>query len=102
MEEIRCRMSQIIQTADAQGRVILPGFANATLLIEKVSDCEYRVRKAKVVPEDELRFHEADSQLQLSAQDAARVADALENPPAPNSAARRAAQRFRKLCSFHY
>jgi hypothetical protein len=89
-------MKEIIRTADAKGRVALPGFANATLIIEKVDDTEYRVRKAKVIPENELRFHEEDFPLGLSARDAAKVVETLANPPAPNTAARRAAKRFRK------
>jgi hypothetical protein len=89
-------MNEIIRTADSKGRVALPGFANATLIIEKVDDTEYRVRKAKVIPEKELRFHEEDFPLKLSARDAARVVETLANPPAPNKAARRAAKRFLK------
>jgi hypothetical protein len=89
-------MKEIIRTADSKGRVVLPGFANATLIIEKVGDTEYRVRKAKVIPEQELRFHEEDFPVQLSARDAAAVVDTLANPPAPNKAARRAARRFLK------
>jgi hypothetical protein len=87
-------MSPIIRTADARGRVALPGFANKTVVIERVSDSEYRVRKAKVIPEDDLRFHEEGFPLKLSDRDAARVAEALENPPPPNKAARKAAKRF--------
>jgi hypothetical protein len=89
-------MSRIIRTADGKGRVALPGFANATLVIERVNDSEYRVRKAQVIPEDELRFHEETFPLKLSAKDADHVADALEAPPVPNRAARRAAKRFLK------
>jgi hypothetical protein len=87
-------MKELIRTADGKGRVALPGFANATLIIEKVDDTEYRVRKARVIPEKELRFHEEDFPLKLSARDAARVVEALAKPPAPNKAARRAAKRF--------
>jgi hypothetical protein len=89
-------MSPIIRTADSKGRVALPGFANATLIIEKVDDTEYRVRKAKVIPENELHFHEEDFPIKLSARDAAKVVEMLTNPPAPNKAARRAAKRFMK------
>lgn len=84
------------RTADSKGRVALPGFANATLIIERIDDTEYRVRKAKVIAERDLRFHEEDFPLELSARDAAKVVEAIANPPVPNRAARRAAKRFRK------
>jgi hypothetical protein len=89
-------MEQLIRTADNKGRVALPGFANATLIIEKVDETEYRVRRAKVIPEKELQFHEEDFPAELSGRDAAAFAKALENPPAPTKAARRAAKRFLK------
>jgi uncharacterized protein (DUF1778 family) len=89
-------MKAIIRTADSKGRVALPGFANATLIIEQVDATEYRVRKAKVIPEKDLHFHEEDFPVQLSERDAARLLEVLENPPAPNKAARAAAKRFMK------
>ncbi len=89
-------MKQIFRTADSRGRVTLPGFANATLIIERVSGTEYRVRKARVIPEGELRFREEEFPVELSERDAVKFLEALENPPAPNTAARRAAKRFRK------
>jgi uncharacterized protein DUF1778 len=89
-------MTQMYQKADSKGRVALPGFANAILIIEKIDDTEYRIRRAKVIAEKDLHFLEEDFPLQLSARDAASVAEAMENPPAPNQAARRAAKRARK------
>jgi hypothetical protein len=89
-------MKTLVRTADSKGRVALPGFANTTLIIERVDDTEYRVRKARVIPEKELRFHEENFPAPVSKRDAARLAAALANPPAANKAARRAAQRFRK------
>ncbi len=85
---------KLVRTADAKGRVALPGFAHATLIIEKVDDTEYRVRKAQVIPENELHFHEEDFPLRLSARDAAAFVEALRNPPEPNQALRRAFKRF--------
>ncbi|HWG41447.1 MAG TPA: DUF1778 domain-containing protein [Gemmataceae bacterium] len=89
-------MAEIYRTADSKGRVALPGFANAMLIIEKIDDTEYRVRRAKVIAEKDLRFHEEELPLKLSARDASSVLEAMENPPTPNQAARRAAKRFRK------
>jgi hypothetical protein len=86
----------IICTADSKGRVALPGFAHATLIIERVDDTEYRVRRARVIPENELRFHEELLPLELSERDAAKLVKPVGSPPAPNMAARRAAQKFLK------
>jgi hypothetical protein len=87
---------KLVRTADSKGRVALPGFANATLLIEKVDETEYRVRKAQVIPENEMHFHEEDFPIRLSARDAAAFVAALRNPPEPNQAMRRAWKRFMK------
>lgn len=89
-------MKRFIRTADSKGRVIFPAFANATLIIEQVDDTEYRVRKAQVIPEKDLQFHEEDFPVALSERDAAAFVKALQDPPAPNRAARRAAKRFQK------
>ncbi len=89
-------MKEVIRTADSKGRIALPGFANATVIVEKVDDTEYRIRRARVIAEKDLRFHEEDFPLELSERDAAALTEALENPPAPNRAARRAAKRFMK------
>jgi hypothetical protein len=89
-------MSQVIRIADSKGRITLPGFANATVIIEALSENEYRLRKAQVIPEDELRFSEEDMPVSLSPRDAERFLWAIEAPPKPNAAARRAAKTFKK------
>jgi hypothetical protein len=89
-------MTRLVQTADSKGRVALPGFANATLLFERIDDTEYRVRKMPITSEKEPRFHEEDFPVQLSERDARRIMAALAKPPASVAAARRAAKRFRK------
>jgi hypothetical protein len=89
-------MSSTIRVADSKGRVILPGLANATVIVEAISPNEYRVRRARVIPEDELRFSEEEVPVKLSERDAQRVLDALADPPKPNAAARKAAKRFEK------
>ena len=82
-------MRRLIRTADSKGRVTLPGFANATLLIEQVNDTEYRVRKVQSIPEE-------DFPVALSTRDAAAFVKSLETLPAPNQVARRAARKFMK------
>ena len=89
-------MKELIRVADSKGRISLPGFANATVILEKVDETEYRVRKAKVLPEKDLRFPEEDFPVELSERDAANVTGTLAQPPEPNEAARRAAQEFMK------
>jgi hypothetical protein len=47
------------RTTDAEGRVCLPrAFANATVVIEQISETELRVRKAGVVPVDKIPLRE--------------------------------------------
>jgi hypothetical protein len=89
-------MKTNIRIADSKGRISLPGFANATVIIEAVGASEFRVRKAKVIPEDELRFLEEDMPIKLSERDAHVFLRTLENPPEPTPAARRAARRLKK------
>jgi hypothetical protein len=78
---------------DRQARVTLPkSFANATVLVEQVSETEVRIRKAVVLPEDEIRFYE-ESFPPLSDRDRDAFLALLENPPPPNEALRRLARR---------
>jgi hypothetical protein len=89
-------MSAVIRIADAKGRVILPGFANATVIVEACSPNEYRIRKAEVIPADEAILTEDQMPVRLSKRDAGSVLKSLEKPPRPNAAARRAAKRFKE------
>jgi hypothetical protein len=54
------------------------------------------IRKAKAIPEQELRFHEEDFPLVLSARDAGKFVETIASHPEPTKAARRAAKRFLK------
>ncbi len=87
-------MSEIIRTADKKGRVAIPGFANATVIIEQIDENEVWIRRAKVIAEKDLHFHEEGLPLKLSEEDACAFLEALENPPQPNEAARKAARKF--------
>jgi hypothetical protein len=89
-------MGTAIRTADSKGRVVLPGFANATVIVEAISDTEYRIRKARVIPEDELRFPEDEMPIVLTEREGQQILDMIENPPKPNPALRRAFRRYRK------
>jgi hypothetical protein len=89
-------MSTWIRTTDEKARVRLPGaFANATVIIEQISDTELRIRKAQVVPEEEYRFPE-EAVTPLSDRDRDRFLEMLDNPPAAKEAFRRAAAKYRK------
>ncbi len=75
-------MDMETRSTDAKGRISLPkAFANATVIIEQVSDTEVRIRKAVVIPEDEVRFYE-ETATPLSDRDRDRFLDLLDNPPA--------------------
>jgi uncharacterized protein (DUF1778 family) len=83
------------RTTDAKGRLVLPkGFANATVIVEQVSETEVRVRRAKVVAEDELPFAE-ESATPLTDRDRDRFLALLANPPAPTPALKKAAARHK-------
>jgi hypothetical protein len=84
-----------IRTTDAKGRLVLPkSFANATVIIEEVSDTELRVRRAKVVAEDDLPFVE-ELGSSLSDRDRDRFLDLLANPPAPPPSLKKAVARHK-------
>jgi len=89
-------MQTAIRTADSKGRVVLPGFANATVIVEAMSDTEFRVRKARVIAEDELHFPDDGIHIKLTERETQQLLDLLDNPPKPTAAARRAAKRYRK------
>jgi uncharacterized protein (DUF1778 family) len=81
-----------MRTTDAKARVSLPrSFANATVLVEQVSDSEVRIRRARVVPEGEILEEE---RAPLSDRDRDRFLALLERPPAPTAALREAAATY--------
>lgn len=83
------------RTTDAKARLVLPkSFANATVIIEQLSDTEVRVRRAKVVAEDDLPFTE-DSIVSLSDRDRDHFLELLANPPVPTPALEKAAVRHK-------
>jgi hypothetical protein len=82
-------VSILSYTTDDKARINLPkSFANSTLLVEQVSDTELRIRKARVIPEDELPFLE-EAIAPLSDRDRDIFLALLDNPPPPNDALRR-------------
>lgn len=87
-------MTRTTRTTDPKGRVSLPrGFANTTVIIEQVSDTELRIRKARIIPEDELHFAE-ESRSPLSDRDRDLFLALLDNPPPANEALREAAAEY--------
>jgi hypothetical protein len=84
-----------IRTTDAKARLRLPKeFANSTVMIEQVSAGELRIRKARLIPEDELRFCE-ESVTPLSNGDRDLFLAMLTNPPKPNEALKKAIARHK-------
>lgn len=89
-------MDMEIRSTDAKGRISLPkSFANATVIIEQVSETEVRIRKALVIPEDEVRFYE-ETAAPLTDCDRDRFLELLDHPPAANAALKRAARKHDK------
>lgn len=89
-------MAAITRTTDPKARISLPkAFANTTVIVEQISDTELRIRKARVVPEDELRFSEESSR-PLSDRDRDLFLSLLDNPPRANPHMRRAAAEYTK------
>ena len=82
-------MTILTYTTDEKARITLPkNFANSTVLVEQVSDTELRIRKARVIPEDDLPFVE-EAMAPLSDRDRDVFLALLDNPPPPNDALRR-------------
>ena len=69
-------------------------FANATVIVEQLRETEVRIRRAKVIAEDELPFAE-ESVSPLSDQDRDQFLALLSKPPAANRALKKAAERHR-------
>lgn len=89
-------MTPNIRLADKKGRITLPpSFANAAVTLELIGDNEVRVRKVAVVAVDDLRFLE-ESRTALTDSDRDAFLSALENPPQPNTALRRAVAKHRE------
>jgi hypothetical protein len=88
-------MTTLTRTTDRKARVSLPqSFANATVIIEQVSDTEIRIRKAQVIPEDEIRFAE-ESSTPLSDRDRDLFLSLLDDPPPAKPALKKAARKHK-------
>lgn len=88
-------MSSEIRTTDAKARLSLPKhFANSIVIVDQLSETEIRIRKARVIPEYELKFA-AETRAPLSDRDRERFLEMLENPPKPNAALKRAAAKYK-------
>jgi len=88
--------TQETQTADAQGRVMLPSvFAKATVVMEVVSPTEVHIRKAAASVDETDKLAENSITI-LSARDRRRFLELMASPPAANAALRKAMARHRK------
>src|SRR5882672_9151746 len=84
-----------VRTTDAKARVTLPkSFANATVIVEAISDTELRICKAEVIPEDQVVFAE-ECRKPLSDRDRDLFLKMLENPPEPNEALKKAIAEYK-------
>jgi hypothetical protein len=86
-------MDMETRSTDAKGRICLAkGFANSTVIIDQLSDTELRIRKAVVMPQDDVHFDE-ETATPLSDRDRDRFIKLLDDPPKANAAIRRATAR---------
>ncbi len=77
---------------DKKARLVLPaGFANSADLVEERSETELRIRKAVVLPEDEVPFTE-ERRPPLSDKDRDFVLSLLAAPPKANAALKKMAK----------
>jgi hypothetical protein len=80
---------------DKKSRLILPArFANSAVLVEEVSETELRIRKAVILPEDEMPFTE-ERRPPLSDEDRDFLLSLLDTPPKPNADLKKAADEWR-------
>jgi len=81
---------------DKKARVILPSrFANSAVLVEEVSESELRIRKAVILPEDEVPFTEMNRS-PLADEDRDFVLLLLDAPPEANADLKKAAKQYRR------
>lgn len=84
------------RTIDADGRINLPPeFANATVVIDRVSESEIRIRKAEGSAAN-VRFVEEAPRPPLDDRDRDRFLDLLEDAPPPNEALKAAFEGYRR------
>jgi hypothetical protein len=90
-------MSPVIpRFTDKKARLILPArFASSAVLIEEVSETELRIRKAVVLPEDELPFTE-ELRAPLADEDRDFLLALLSDPPKANASLKKAARQHRR------
>ena len=85
-----------VRTVDSKARLLLPkAFANSTVIFESISDTEIVIRKAVVIPEASLPTIE-DTLQPLSNADRDFFLNLIDNPPEPNDAFRKAAERYKE------
>jgi uncharacterized protein (DUF1778 family) len=88
-------MKTITRITDAKARGVLPkSFANATVILEQPSETEVRIRRAKLVAEDDLLFAE-EASTPLSNRDRDHFLSLLAAPPALTPALKAAAARYK-------
>src|SRR6266852_470752 len=99
MRRGRTMSSLTPQFTDQKARLILPArFANSAVLIEEVSETELRIRKAVILPEDEMPVTE-EQRPPLSDEDRDFVLSLLAAPPKANADLKKAAKEYRRLSS---
>jgi uncharacterized protein (DUF1778 family) len=81
------------RSTDWEGRICLPkAFANATVIIDQVSDTDVGIRNAVVIAEDEVRSYE-ETDPSLSHRDRDRFLELLDSPSEVNAVLKRAIKK---------
>jgi len=84
------------RSTDAKARVSLPkAFANSTVIVEQISPTEVRIRKAVVVPADEIKFLE-ENRAPLSDRDRDRFLAMLDDPGETSPTLRKALTKHKR------
>jgi uncharacterized protein (DUF1778 family) len=88
--------SAVPRFTDKKARLILPPrFANSAVLIEELSETELRIRKAVILPEDEVPFTE-EKRLPLSDEDRDFLLSLLAAPSKGSAELKKAARERRR------
>ena len=86
-----------IRTTDKKGRLCLPrSFANATVIVEQISDTEVRIRRRRSFRKMKCASMRSCRVLHSRIGTATIFLALLDNPPPPNEAFRRAAAKYMK------
>jgi hypothetical protein len=96
-KKVNSQTTAEFRTVDAKSRLLLPKeFASATVTVERIGENELRIRKAVVVPVDELPPLIEEPLKPLSDRARDFILNLLDHPPEPTPAFLKAAKAYPK------